>query len=55
MHRNAFCTKAFTIQGHLNDIWIIAPARITQGGNLIDIYTKSRHSQKKAGNTGLSI
>jgi hypothetical protein len=55
MHRNALRSKALTIQGHLNDIRVIAPPRIAQRRNLIDIYTESRHSKKKAGVTGPSV
>jgi hypothetical protein len=43
MHGNAFCSKTLGVDSHLHHIWCISSARVSQGGDLIDVYTELCH------------
>jgi hypothetical protein len=39
MHGDPLCSKPFAVQGHFDHIGIIGSSGISDGGNLVDIYT----------------
>ncbi len=38
MHRDAIRTKALDIQRCFNEIRVVAPTAVAQGGNFVDVY-----------------
>jgi hypothetical protein len=46
VHGNALRTKTLTVKSYLNNIRVVASARIAQGGDLVYVYRQASHGAK---------